>query len=389
MSSNLDNIGNDLVEMASRKYRVQLDATKANYIKVRLSDRAYKTLKDQADNWIKNGGEPPVIQMELQDLYLSDPTLPSQVGKLVKEDWRKYPALGINLGLIRAGTYSANTRAISLLHFTPEVEIQAFQEYLPVSNPFHLDFKQGYLLLYSLLQGDGEVAAPLFVQLAKSGQSVFNDRFVGDYLPEIYQAVSVHHRNRAIGVEMRERLQILEQSAASIVVQRGKDSYEGGSAREEAARPRIEPYVDIGLFNKPNPMKYEYQFAQAGLRWAEALHGVKDSQAIEEFLHKKFFATSAAAQAIIARTLTSSDEIVPRLRSAWKAISSSNGYVPIEEMALVAGIKALVDEQLIIEIATARDALIAFQKANPYQVRFSVDRLGALAHAKFIDESTR
>ena len=336
-SSNMENIGNDLLETVSRKIRVTLDDSKSSYIKGRLFDRVYKTLKDQAISWVKSGGEPPVVQMELQDLYLSDPTLPSQVGKLVKEDWRKYPSLGINLGFIRAGTYSANTRAMSLLHLTPDNEIQAFQEYLPTYNPFRINLEQGQLLLYSLLQSDGEVVAPLLVQLANSGQSVFNDRFVGDFLPEIYRAISVRHRSRTISVEMRERLQVLEQSAASIAIQRGKDSYEGGSAREEAARPRIEPYVDIGLFSKPNPMKYEYQFTQAGQQWADALQGVEESQAIEEFLYKKFFYTTATAQAFKFSMLTINEEIVSRLKAAWKVIASSNGYAPIEEMALVAG----------------------------------------------------
>jgi len=41
-------------------------------IKVRLSDNAYATIKQQAGVWLKNGGEPIVASMELQDLYLAD-----------------------------------------------------------------------------------------------------------------------------------------------------------------------------------------------------------------------------------------------------------------------------------------------------------------------------
>jgi hypothetical protein len=54
---------------------------------------------------------------------------------------------------------------------------------------------------------------------------------------------------------------------------------------------------------------------------------------------------------------------------------------------LLSGIWALTDDQVIFEPGTAREALIAYQKIYPYQVRFTVDRSGALAHARFMDEA--
>jgi hypothetical protein len=36
----------------------------------------------------------------------------------------------------------------------------------------------------------------------------------------------------------------------------------------------------------------------------------------------------------------------------------------------------------------AREAIIAYQKANPYQVRFTVNRMGVLAHARFLEKPT-
>jgi hypothetical protein len=75
---------------------------------------------------------------------------------------------------------------------------------------------------------------------------------------------------------------------------------------------------------------------------------------------------------------------VPYLYRAWEKIQSPGGYCPIEELALVGGIKAL-EQNLIFEIGAARDAIIAYQKANPYQVRFTVNRMGVLAHARFLE----
>lgn len=390
-TSNLDNIGNDLVETALRKVRVPLTEERVNYIKIRLQDRTYQSLKEQAAQWLKSGGAPLEVHMELQDVYLADVSLPSQVGKLVKDDWRKYPSFGLNLGLIRLGTFSPNTRGISFLHFVSQEdgqEIQAFQEYLPDHNPFRIHPQQGLLLLYSLIENDGEVLLPLLARLAQNGTQAFNDRDAGNLLPEIYKTVITRHRARSLAVDMRERLAVLEKSAASIAAQQEKEGYAGGSSREHAARPRIEPYVDIGLFSKPNPMKYEYTFSEVGLRWAAAFRGDEDSAAVGEFLAQRFFHTAAAAWQIEARELTTPDEITPYLQRAAKAISSSSGYAPIEELALVGGIWALTDDHTIIEPGVAREALIAYQKTNPYKVRFTVDRLGVLAHARFMDDSS-
>lgn len=387
-TSNLDNVGNDLVDTVARRVRAPLTEERVEYVKIRLADRAYTNLKAQVAQWLKDGQPPREVQMELQDLYLADSSLPSQVGKLVKEDWRKYPHFGLNLGLIRHGTYSINTRSLTLLHLTPDQEIRAFQEYLPEHNPLCISPPQGLLLLYSLLENDGEVFIPLLAALAKQGAGTFNDRGAGDYLPEIYKTVIARHRKHALTVEMRDRLVVLEKSAESIATARAKTDYAGGSAREESVRPRLEPYVDIGLFKKPQKMRYEYALSDVGRRWVEAFNGDEDSSVIEEFLIHRFFHTAAHAWQIEARDLTEPDEIVPYLRRAAKVISSAGGYSPIEELSLLCGIWALLDDQRVIELGTARKALIAYQKAHPYQVRFTVDRSGALAHARFMDEAS-
>ncbi len=181
-TSNLDNLGHDLLDAVTRKVRTPLDEHLAVYIKVRLFDNAYVTIKQQADGWLKNGGEPPVVAIELQDLYLADVQVSSGVGKLVREDWRKYPPLATSLGLVREGTYSANTRALSLLYFTPETELRAFQEYLPEANPLRLTQRQALLLLYALIENDGEVLVPLWNQLAARHADGFNDRDAGNLL---------------------------------------------------------------------------------------------------------------------------------------------------------------------------------------------------------------
>lgn len=385
-TSNLENLGNDLTETVTRRVRIPLDGHRAAYIKQRLTDRAYTSLKAQADAWLnsRQEGEPPIVAMEVQDLYLADPALPSHVGKLVRNDWRKYPHLGVHLGLIRAGTFSPNTRAYSLLHFVTDAELQAFSDYKPEANPLSISPSQALLLLFSFLENDGEVVAPLLAQLAEEAASGFTDRDAGDRLPAIYRGVISRHRSGSISADDRERLSILEKTAESIVQSTNVGRYEGGSAREESSRPRVEPYVDIGLLSKPNPFKYEYAFTKAGTTWANALAAVKTSSEVDTFRTERFFSTASAALGFQAREASNPDEIVSFLHRAWESIHSAGGYAPIEELALVAGIEALLKSQLIIEPGVARQSIIEYQRAHPYEVRFTVNRMGVLAHAKFL-----
>ena len=382
-TSSLDNLGDDIVQTVMQKVRVPLTADRVAYIRQRLYDRVYNGLKRQAAAWTED--EETLVAMELQDLYLADPGLPSHTGKLVRDDWRTYPRLGVALGLIRAGTYSPNTRALSLLHFTPQAELQAFLDYQPEANPLRLSQAQALLLLYALLENDGEVISPLLNRLVGQVAEGFSDRDVGDQLPEIYRTLIRRHRTRSLSVDERERLDVLSQIADSIRKWRER-SYTGGGAHIEAGTPRVEPYADIGLLTKPDPFRYSYTFTAVGLAWTKALEGVESNAQVSEFLATCFFATAARAWELPATPSTEPEAIAPHLYCAWQAIHSVGGYAPIEEMALVAGIKALLEHGLVIEPTVAREAIIAYQKAHPYQVRFTVNRMGLLAHARFLEK---
>ena len=152
---------------------------------------------------------------------------------------------------------------------------------------------------------------------------------------------------------------------------------------------RLEPYVDIGLISKPDPLQYEYVLNPVGQTWAQAVTGVETSQDVESFLASSFFTTAAQAWNFAAQPILSPEDIVPHLQRAWKAISSSSGYAPIEEIAIVAGIEGLLYHNVIIEHAVAKQALVTYQKVNPYLVRFMADRFGVLAHAKFLETAER
>ena len=86
-TSNLETLGRRLISRVTHRVRLSppFDDDLQEYAKTRLTDGAYKELRKTI---MENGGPAGV---ELQDIYLADRSLPSSTGKLVEENWRRYP----------------------------------------------------------------------------------------------------------------------------------------------------------------------------------------------------------------------------------------------------------------------------------------------------------
>jgi hypothetical protein len=297
----------------------------------------------------------------------------------VAEDWRKYPYLGIYLSFIRAGTWSAFERGLILLRLTPRTELEAFQEYKPEANPLLLSVGQRMLLLYCLLENDGDVLNPLYARLCE--REAFADREAGDLLPSIFRAIGQRFWNRTLPAEDRARLDRLLKIADSIEHWQGR-AYTGGGAREEAIKVRVEPFADLGFLLKNDPYRYEYRLSPEGPVFFAAL-GVNAD--IVTFLDTVFFQTWVAAFGPADARPATNDEMRAALVRAWNNIKSPLGYAPIVDTALLGGIYALTEQGVYFEIAIARQFLRNWQKESPTAVRFSVDRMGNMAHVRLLN----
>jgi len=378
-TSSLEVLGHDLSSTVTRRIPVDLTPTLADYVQRRLTDGVYRSLRSQVATW-QSKETATRVHMELQDLYLADARpLPSRTGKLVSADWRRYPYLGISLGLIRPGTWSPYDRGVALLRLTPKTEQEAFREYHPEANPLFLSSAQRMLFLYCFLENDGDVLKRLYARLGE--KESFSDRDAGDLLPAILRAIAQPLWNRSLPVEERDKLDRLLKVANSVERWYGRP-YTGGGAREHASRVRLEPFADLGFLLKDDPYRYEYRLAPAGQAFFGALEPAAD---VGTFLDIAFFQTWAAAFGPPDVRPATGAEIQATLARAWDDIRSPLGYAPIEDVALLAGIYALTEQGAYFEIAAARQFLRDWQKESPTAVRFSVDRMGNMAHVRLLD----
>ncbi len=209
----------------------------------------------------------------------------------------------------------------------------------------------------------------------------FSDREAGDLLPTIFRNLEKRYRGRARSGNELQRLQRLLDVAASIEQWREK-TYTGKGAREEHITPRLEPFVDLGLLDKPDPFAYRYTFSPAGHVFFTAFCAAED---IAAFLENDFFHTVDAAFGFNAIPADET-QVLAHFCAAYDELKSPLGYAPIKETALLAGIRALVDEGLRFEIAEATELLKRTQRELPYVIRFNIDRMGNLVYVKFLAE---
>ncbi|MFQ6092896.1 MAG: hypothetical protein ACE5OR_09470, partial [bacterium] len=125
-ASNLDALGRNLINTVAKRIQVELNPHLSEYVQRRLTDRIYKNLRETVKKIGKGREEQRTIPIELQDVYLASNELASRTGKLVSEDWRKYPYFLSSLGLVRKGTYSLLVRGNVFLQLVSKNEIDAF-----------------------------------------------------------------------------------------------------------------------------------------------------------------------------------------------------------------------------------------------------------------------
>jgi len=385
-TNNLSTLGKDLISAVSQKVSVVLTPHLQEYIMTALTDSIYGNLRSIAakppgDTLIK-----PTVQVEIQDLYLSDAELPSRRGKLVSDDWNRYPHLALDLGLVRRGTYSLLVRGQSFLSLVSEGEQKTFsvfeaRHFSKDLNPFKLSMPQKLLLLFSLIERDGEVLNRLYKKLLSLAEP-FTDKDAGDYLPEIYRNIAKEFRPKVKSADDLLRIQKLLDTAEKIEAVRHHPSPGGKNPREHGITVRLEPFVDIGLLSKLNPFAYLYQINEAT---KASLGALVNSESIEHFLHNSFFDATDRAFALNADHRTDRETIWPAIQKAYSVLKSPLGYAPILEISLLAGIYSITETGVYFEISESLECLKMLQKERPEHVRFNVDRWGALTFVKFND----
>jgi hypothetical protein len=210
----------------------------------------------------------------------------------------------------------------------------------------------------------------------------FSDWEAGDYLSDIYRLLAKESRSKARSGDDLLKIQKLLDTADKIQSWKGR-AYKGKGARDEAATIRLEPFVDLGLLSKPDPFAYRYQITDTTKTFFLPL---MNSKSVEHFLWHSFFDASNKAFDLNAEHRVDRETILSVIQRTYTVLKSPLGYVPILEVALLAGIYSITEAGAYFEISESLDMLKSLQKERSELVRFNVDRWGALTFVKFNDD---
>jgi hypothetical protein len=319
-----------------------------------------------------------VTSAELQDVFLSDPMLPSHSGAITGELERKgyrhavyveIPTWATRLRLLRQQNYTLTERGRVLLLVGEGLSGKPFEA--NENNPLYLNVSERYASLFCLLDVDGDLLTPMYRRLLEV--RTFTRAAAGEMAAEaLAELRSTRLKNASVGPLQQARLKIDRTIAA---VQ--KASHGGMGPRESIATPRTEPLVDCGVLYKPHPDKYEYSFSDWGKTFFTAL---VSAPSVDEFLESHL---SLAMSSLTGQKLSSEAPTLQTIAIPYAQLRAGLGYVSLRELALAAIALSLASPgEPLFEIGSIEQALKKAASQDNRYVRLALGRTGGIAQVR-------
>ena len=309
--------------------------------------------------------------IELQDLYLSDPRLPSRSGALtgrlrpvdyLHTEYVEIPTWANMLLLLRRGNFTLTDRGKVLLALQPDGKINYSLANME-TNPFLLVPAEKYFFLYCILETDGDLIRRLYARLAAL-DSTFGNKEVSRELSESLKDLQRELTGRA-------------RSEASRILRAAEASIESG----QIIAPRLEPLVDCGLIRRVDPIQHLYEFTDNG---REFVRNLSDAASVGEFLECSL--VSSIVQLLSLKAIESQECIRYFIAKSYQQLRSGLGYCSIRELALLTVSNSLHKGESFFEIRDVEQAIMELFHTHGPRVRFTKNRQGQLALVR-IDSS--
>ena len=314
-------------------------------------------------------------EVEFQDLYLADPTLPSNLGRVPLDvaheivDWATW------LKLIRPNLFSLSALGQVLRALMSEEEKKSLSEFDRSHNPFLVRI-EGPFLLYLILAADGDMIRRLYVNMANSGMKHF----------ERLEAVSLLRQACSDLLEESRREDSYMKHAGerkklqSLLETLDKEKTTAETAKKRALTgiqllsPRLENLVDLGIIENSSSdtngfkLEYQYQVTERTLGFAKSLGNARD---VSTYLREQHFETYCRILGTNAKKATDPDLVMRYLIRGYFDVGRDIGPAPITYAALSGATRALAQENVFFEAADGLDVLLRARERYPDQVHLS------------------
>ena len=323
-----------------------------------------------------------ISRLELQDLYLSDPRLPSQSGAITGDTatagyrhavYVEIPAWAVRLRLLRPNNYTLTDRGKVLTSLRPDL-VKAIREFHPSSNPYLISAGERYVYLYCLLDGDGDLLRRILLELSGQQKS-FSRRDIGQLAAEALEDFLTSRFGRVTGGRDRSLKDKIKVTIQAIKNQKGS----GMGPSESVATPRTEPLVDCGVFERTSGPSYDYLLREAARAFVTAL---ADTSSIDVFLERHLATQSVELSEARQRSSDRATDVIGFIAQAHSHLRSGLGYCSIREVALLAAALAINKGAGVFEIGDAERAIFDMAREKGRDVRFTKSRQGDIAQVR-------
>lgn len=351
----------------------------ARYVReLRLWERYTTTRKEES--------LPADAEIELQDIWLADPRIPSATGAVTDEVIDEPPQLAQSMRLIRANNFTRTDRGRALLALLNDLERRTLacrgQDCGGDGNLFLLSPGVRGYLTYALLDADFDFLQAAYAEVPR-GEAFTRAQFA-DKLNAACRSLRKRWIRQARTGAERRLLSRLDEWARLIDRPRmsGK-KWGGGRPPDQLATLRLEPYVDFGLVTRLSRSSYRYELSDRQQRFFDELVVAENP---DEFLSERIFAGLLEAQGQRPQHVRH-EEIWGQVRRAYDTLKSALGFAAFEEVILLA-ICQVINESSgarYFELGDGLRVIRERQRTDPRRIRFGVRRGGGLTYMKIVE----
>lgn len=321
--------------------------------------------------------------IEVQDLWLSDPGVPSATGALTPENATEMPQLAISLRLLRDGTLTRTDRGRALVLSSGEGKVAALRDGEPEPNPFVLTIGAQLLILSALIEADGDFLQSLWRTSRALNGSVFTRPDFTQDLAAACADLRVRGRARArTGADQQLLRRLAEWEEAVRQERKSGSDWGGGRPPDQMATLRLEPFVDVGMIDRVDRYAYRYRLNEGQVRfWRLVAEGEDPGSIIRRGLVAGWMAATGHEAAP-----ATEQEIWSAIRYAYGDLRSSLGFASFAEVVLVAVGRLLAEEiPRWFELQDGIDVLNERRRLSPREVRLGLNRGGELTYMKLTE----
>lgn len=344
----------------------------AEYVKHMHLWQRYEGLRGLA------AGELVGKKVQAQDLWLSDPRVPSASGAITERVTDEPAQLAVALRLVRAQNHTLTDRGRALrVAADTEVAVLRSPDTNSTVNPMILRRGAGLILLYALLEADYDFLRTTH-EVAVAGSRRFSRADISGQMGAVCRKLRDEQRHKVRNGEDRQKLARLKELAESIETAGDAPTRGGARPPDQTSTVRLEPYVDLGLLSRTDRFEYRYAIDASQAAFYDSMLG---QPVMEEWAAE----TLVGAYAKVANPKLG--PVHPRekegvLRAAWYELKSKMGYASITEAFLLANAR-LIDTGIgFFELAAGQAALREFHREDSKAIRFTMARGGAVSYFK-------